>query len=108
MWFNSFLFRDKQTQKTQFRKMKRKWTYDSKFRIRKKSRTDLFRKLVNKSLFELDISKKYVLEAKNEKSKLIVKLVKILESLFQSGEIYKIELRTEKHHFETFDKLLAE
>ena len=75
------------------------------------------RKLVNKSLTELDISKKYILEIKNENSKLISKLTEILKSLFQSDEIYKIELkngklkiemRTEKHHFSIFDKLITE
>ena len=95
----------------------RKGTHNSEFRIRRKTRTDFLRKLVNKSLTELDISKKYILEIKNENSKLISKLTEILKSLFQSDEIYKIELkngklkiemRTEKHHFSIFDKLITE
>jgi hypothetical protein len=95
----------------------RKGTHNSEFTIRKKARTDFLRKLVDNSLSELDVSKKYILEIKNEKPKLISKLTEILKSLFQSGEIYKIEhkndklkieMRTEKHHFEIFDKLITE
>jgi hypothetical protein len=95
----------------------RKGTHNSEFTIRKKTRIDFLIKLVNKSLSELDISKKYILEIKNEKPKLISKLTEILNSLFQTGEIYKIEhkndklkieMRTEKHHFDIFDKLITE
>lgn len=95
----------------------RKGTHNSEFTIRRKTRTDFLRKLVNKSLSELDISKKYILEIKNTKPKLISNLTEILKSLFQSREIYKIEhkndklkieMRTEKHHFEIFDKLITE
>lgn len=96
---------------------KRKGTHNSEFTIRRKKRTDFLGKLVNKSFSELDISKKYILEIKNEKPKLVHKLIEILKSLFRSGEIYKIEhkndklkieMRTEKHHFEIFDKLITE
>lgn len=95
----------------------RKGTHNSEFTIRRKTRTDFLRKMVNKSLSELDLSKNYMLEIKNEKPKLIFKLTEILKPLFQSGEIYtiehknnklKIEMRTEKHHFELFDKLITE
>ncbi|TXE15722.1 hypothetical protein ES731_15030 [Psychroflexus gondwanensis] len=95
----------------------RKGTHNSEFEIRRKSSTDFFRKIVNKSLSDLDLSDKYVLEIKNAKSPLIFKLTSILKSLFLSGEIYKIEhrndklkieMRTEKHHFEIFDKLIME
>ncbi|WP_298549219.1 hypothetical protein [uncultured Aquimarina sp.] len=95
----------------------RKGTHNSEFIIRKKSRTDFLKKLLSKSLSELDISKKYIIEINNKKPKLIFKLTEILKSLFQSGEIYriehkndklKIEMRTEKHHFKIFDKLIIE
>jgi len=95
----------------------RKGTHNSEFIIRKKTWTDVLKKLFNKSLYELDISKKYILETNNEKPKLIFKLTELLKSLFQSGEIYKIEhkndklkieMRTEKHHFEIFNKLITE
>ncbi|QNK78340.1 hypothetical protein H7F37_04435 [Winogradskyella sp. PAMC22761] len=95
----------------------RKGTHNSEFIIRRKTRTDFLKKMVKKSLSELDFSKKYMLEIKNEKPKLIFKLTEILKPLFQSGEIYKIEhkndkikieMRTEKHHFKLFDKLITE
>ena len=95
----------------------RKGTHNYDFIIRKKTRTDSLKKIVNKSLYELDLSDKYILESKNGKPQLIYILSKILKSLFLSGEIYKIEhrndklkieMRTEKHHFEIFDKLITE
>ncbi|MGB3606953.1 hypothetical protein [Psychroserpens sp.] len=95
----------------------RKGTHNAEFQIRKKSRTDFIKKIVNKSLSDLDFSSKYILETKNSKTQLISKLNEILKSLFLSGEIYKIdhrndklkiEMRTEKHHFEIFDKLITE
>lgn len=95
----------------------RKGTHNSEFQIRKKTRTDFLKKIVNKSLSDLDLSDKYILETKNSKTQLISKLTEILKSLFQSGEVYKIdhrndklkiELRTENHHFEIFDKLITE
>lgn len=95
----------------------RKGTHNFEFIIRKKKRTDFFSKLINPSLTELEGIKKYSLYVKNEKPKLILKLTHILKSLFESGELYKIEhkndnlkieLRTEKHHFEILDKLMTE
>ena len=95
----------------------RKGTHNSEFQIRKKTRTDFLKKIVNKSLSDLDLSDKYILETKNSKPQLISKLTEILKSLFLSEEIYKIdhrndklkiEMRTEKHHFDIFDKLITE
>lgn len=95
----------------------RKGTHNSEFQIRKKTRTDFLKKMVNKSITDLDLSEKYILETKNSKPQLISKLTEILKSLFLSGEIYKIdhrndklkiEMRTEKHHFEIFDRLIME
>lgn len=99
------------------RETERKETHNSEFIIRRKIRADFLKKLVNKSLSELDISKNYILEIKNTKPKLISNLMEILKSLFQSGEIYKIEhknnklkieMRTEKHYFDIFDRLITE
>jgi len=93
---------------------KRVGTHSTEFRIRKKTRTDFVKLLLNKSLSKLETSDKYVIESKGNKPQLFSKLVKILECLFKSGEVYvieyrndklKIELRTEKHYFEIFNKL---
>ncbi len=89
-------------------------THNSEFLIRKKTRTDSIKLMFNKSLSKFDNYYKYVIESENNKSQLISKLTKILEQLFESSEIYKIdhrndklkiELRTEKHHFDIFNEL---
>lgn len=89
----------------------------SEFIIRRKKRADFLRKWVDTSISELNLAKKYLIKTKNERSKLISKLTEILKPLFQSGEIYKIELkndklkiemRTEKHHFKIFERLITE
>lgn len=70
--------------------------------------------MFNKSLSKFNIYDKYIIETENNKSQLISKLTKILEPLFKSKEIYKInhqddklkiELRTEKHYFDIFNEL---
>ena len=95
----------------------RKGTHNSEFQIRKKTRIDFLKKIVNKSISDLSVSEEYILETKNSKPQLISKLTEILKSLFLSGEIYKIdhrndklkiEMRTEKHHFEIFERLITE
>lgn len=92
-------------------------TNNSEFIIRKKARGDFLKKIVDKSLTEFELTDKYILEVKGEKPKLITHLTDVLENLFLSGEIYrieyrndelKIEMRTKKHHFDIFDKLTAE
>jgi hypothetical protein len=95
----------------------RKGTHNSEFLIRKRTRTDFLKKIINNSLLEFELSNKYIIETKGNKPQLISKLTDILKSLFLSGEIYKIdhrndklkiEMRTEKHHFEIFDKIATE
>lgn len=63
---------------------------------------------------KFDDYNEYIIESKVNKPQLISKLENILAPLFKSGEIYKInhwdnklkiELRTDKHYFEIFDKL---
>lgn len=65
-------------------------THNSEFEIRKKTSTDSLKKIINKSLSNLNLSDKYVLEIKNGKPTIISKLTGILGDLFLSGEIYKI------------------
>jgi hypothetical protein len=95
----------------------RKGIHNTEFNIRRKTRVDLIKLLLNKSLSKLDLSDKYVIEIKDNKPQLISKLTELLKNLFISGEIYeidyrndklKIELRTKKHHFDLFDKLTSE
>ncbi len=95
----------------------RKGTHNTEFKIRRKTRADFIKLLLNKTLSKLDLSDKYVIEIKDNKPQLISKLTEILKGLFISGEIYeidhrndklKIELRTKKHHFDIFDKLTTE
>jgi len=95
----------------------RKGTHNTEFKIRRKTRVDFIKLLLKKTLSKLDLSEKYVIEIKGNKSQLISKLTELLKSLFISGEIYeidyrndklKIELRTKKHHFDLFDKLTTE
>ncbi len=92
-------------------------TFKSEFTIRRKTFVDSFKKHFRKSLYEPNITKNYVIEANNKIAKPILKLIEILNPLFQSREIYKIEckknrlkieLRTEKHYFDIFEKLIAE
>ena len=89
-------------------------THNSEFLIRKKTGTDFIKSMFNNSISKFDIYEKYIIESENKKPQLISKLTGILENLFKSGEIYriehlnnklKIELRTEKHHFDIFNKL---
>jgi len=96
---------------------KRIGTHNSEFIIRTKTKTDFIKLIFNKSLSKFDNYGKYIIQSENDKSQLISELIKILEPLFKSGEIYsinhrndklKIELRTEKHYFEIFDKLISE
>ncbi len=91
-------------------------THNSEFHIRKRTRTDFIKLKLNKSLSKFETSNKYIIESKGNKPQLLLpKLIKILESLFESGEIYtidhcndklKIELRTEKHYFDIFSELV--
>ena len=89
-------------------------THNSEFLIRKKTKTDFIKLMFNKSLSKFNIYDKYIIETENNKSQLISKLTKILEPLFKSKEIYKInhkddtlkiELRTKKHYFDILNEL---
>lgn len=93
---------------------KRIETQSSEFLIRRKTKTDFLNLLWNKSLSKFGDYNEYIIESKVNKPQLISKLEKILEPLFKSGEVYKInhrdnklkiELRTDKHYFEIFEKL---
>lgn len=95
--------------------IERKETYNSKFEIRKKTRTDFLRIPLSKTLSTLEFSKKYVINLKGNTPKILTEIIEILKSLFISEEIYKIEhmnqklrieLRSDKHHFDIFDKLI--
>lgn len=87
----------------------------SNFRIRKQKFTDIPKLLSNKSFLKLEFDKKYVLQFKKSKPGFLGKLLTNLEELFHSGEIYeinfnsgklKIELRSDKHHFDILEKLI--
>jgi len=89
---------------------------NSNFVIRKKSVIDFLRIILNENLTLLDFDKKYVIETKNNNSKLISKLLPVLKNIFHSGELYQIvyknnkliiSLRSEKHHFNLFNELLV-
>lgn len=89
---------------------------NSDFVIRKKSFLDIFILPFNKNLSLLNSNREYVIESENRTSKLISKLLPILESIFHSGELYQIiykndeliiSLRSENHHFNVFNALLV-
>lgn len=93
---------------------KRVGNHNSEFYIRKKTRFDFIKIMVNKSLSKFDQYDKYEIESKGNKSQLNSKLTKILKHLFNSGEVYiidyrndelKIKLKTDKHYFDIFNKL---
>ncbi|AUP80505.1 hypothetical protein [Flavivirga eckloniae] len=92
----------------------RKGTHHTEFVIRRKSRIDFIKLMFNNSLSRLDVSNKYVVHFKGNKSKLFFELIEVLKELFKTREVYKIEhrneklkieLRSEKHHFDVFTKL---
>ena len=94
---------------------KTKNIFDSNFKVRRKTTIDFFKLQFTKSLSILTFSNEYVVDNKNQNRNALEKLFKILEPLFFNGEIYdiensngdfRIELRTEKHHFEIFEKLI--
>lgn len=90
-------------------------SHNSEFVIRKKKQSDIIKIKFSNSLSEHKLSKKYVVESQKEDASLILGLTEILSDLFISNEIYRveqknnkltIELRSEKHHFDIFEKLL--
>jgi len=97
-------------------KTRRLGTSNSDFIIRKKHFFDFLKLITKKNLTLLNLNKIYVIETKNNNSKLISKLFSILENLFLSKEIHQIihkndeliiSLRSEKHHFTIFKELLT-
>jgi len=86
-------------------------TNDTSFFVRRKKFLDI----LNPSFSQLDNHKKYVIRSKRKNSKVFLKLQNILAPLFESKEIYKInlkdnilsiELRSEEHHFDIFNQLI--
>jgi hypothetical protein len=87
----------------------------SDFCIRKKSMADFIKKAYSDTIKDLKEKSNYVIEAKDPNLPLIRKLTTILKELFNTNEVYTINLknekltinlRTEAHHFEVFEKLL--
>ena len=93
---------------------KTKNIFDSNFKVRRKMMVDFINLQTSKSLSKLDFSDKYVVENKIHKGDFLDKLFMILKPLFLTNEIYeienskddfRIELRSEKHHFEIFERI---
>lgn len=87
---------------------------DFEFLIRKKTLLDSIKIIFGKSTKELKPNSMYMLKQKGNNSDLIPKLYHSLKSLFNSGEVFqvayknnilKIELRTENHYLDVFEKL---
>jgi hypothetical protein len=87
---------------------------NSEFFIHKKESLGFIKRLFN-NLNSFRNQKEYVVTGMENNPIFIENLYKKLEPLFKSGEIYSIilknnilaiSLRTEKHHFDTFKKLL--
>ncbi|WCO03640.1 hypothetical protein [Psychroserpens ponticola] len=89
--------------------------HNSKFKIRKRERLDFIKLLFNKNLSKLELSNDYIIYSNGHSIKLFAEINNVLKSLFLSKEIFAIEfnndkltveLRTEKHHFDIFNKLI--
>ncbi|PCJ65570.1 MAG: hypothetical protein COA58_09170 [Bacteroidetes bacterium] len=89
-------------------------TFNSDFLIRKKKKTDSLKILFSTSVSKLTGYDPYIIKSRNHESQLISTLIKILDPLFKSREVYtiehrhdvlRIELRTEEHHFDVFNEL---
>ena len=87
------------------------------FKIRKQTTTDGIKMLFNTKLKKVEHYPKYIVEYKNGLPSLYHKILTSLESLFSSKELYEvnmkneelsIELRSDKHHFEVFEKVIEE
>jgi hypothetical protein len=94
---------------------KRIGTHNSTFLIRRKTRSDFFKMMFNNKLSKFELADNYVIESDLSNKQQILNLTNSLSELFKTGEIYKIEqkdgklsiqLRSEKHHFDLFEKLL--
>lgn len=94
---------------------KTKSNFGFDFLIRRKSAKDVFRFSAKESHEVITFSDAYFVETNTQNLEAISKLTNILKPLFISDEVYeientdselKIELRTEKHHFDVFEQLL--
>lgn len=94
---------------------KTKSNFGFDFRIRRKSARDVFNFALKKLPQILAFSDAYFVESNTQNLEAISELTNILKPLFISDEVYeientdselKIELRTEKHHFDVFEQLL--
>lgn len=89
-------------------------SHNSEFAIKRKDSIGLMERLINRNLKNYDFSKHYLIKGAENNITLIKTLHQKLHALFISREIYSIilkhdvliiSLRTEKHHFDYFDKL---
>lgn len=87
------------------------------FKIRKQIATDGIKLLFNTKLKRVENYPKYIVEYGNELPNLYTKILSSLQCLFSSEELYEvsmqneelsIELRSDKHHFEVFEKVIEE
>ena len=87
----------------------------SNFKIRKRSKWDYFNLYWFKSFTLLSLSDRYVIEHDMSKINGLEDLLSLLQPLLLSGEIYsienqnadfRIELRTEEHHFHILEQLI--
>lgn len=88
--------------------------HNSEFAIRRKDDLGFLEKFFRKDLKKFNQSKDYLITNAKNNAALIKNLSNILQPLFDSKEIYSIilkeekltiSLRTEKHHFDIFEKL---
>ena len=93
---------------------KTKNLFDSNFKVRRKNMADFFNLQISKSLSTLNFSDEYVIDNKIQHNDYLDEMFIMLKPLFEAKEIYeienindnfRIELRTEKHHFKIFEKL---
>jgi len=87
---------------------------NSEFFIKSKNSIGLIKRLLSSSLVSFRNRERYVVQGCEKNTSLQEKLYQKLKPLFKSGEVYSIELkndiltislRTEKHHFNIFEKL---
>ncbi len=90
-------------------------SHNSEFEIRRKRKTDIFSKLWNKDISDLNLNSNYVIRTKFKVIEFVQKIGLVLDEVFKSGEIYTIiykndllfiKLQSEKHHFDLFEELL--
>lgn len=89
-------------------------SHNSEFEIRRKDSIGLMQKLFNRNLKRYNFSKAYLIKGAENNVRLIEILQQKLSPLFNTSEIYSVNLknnllsisfRTEKHHFDSFEKL---